>query len=41
MTMIDSREFGEMGLSHVAARQELREMMAGLGLPEAPLPLFS
>jgi hypothetical protein len=35
LTMLDSREFGEMGLSHVAARQELREMMAGLALPEA------
>ncbi|TKD52138.1 division plane positioning ATPase MipZ [Sphingomonas baiyangensis] len=34
LTMLDSREFGEMGLSHVAARQELREMMAGLQLPE-------
>jgi chromosome partitioning protein len=39
--MIDSREFGEMGLSHVAARQELREMMSGLGLPEPALPLFA
>lgn len=40
LTMLDSREFGEMGLSHVAARQELREMMAGLALPEhvAPIP---
>ncbi|HEX8387841.1 MAG TPA: division plane positioning ATPase MipZ [Sphingomonas sp.] len=35
LTMIDSKEFGSMGLSHVAARQELREMMAGLQLPEA------
>jgi chromosome partitioning protein len=35
LTMIDSREFGQMGLGHVAARQELREMMAGLALPEA------
>ena len=34
LTMLDSREFGAMGLSHVAARQELREMMAGLALPE-------
>ncbi len=41
LTMIDSREFGEMGLSHVAARQELREMMAGLQLPEPALPLFA
>ena len=41
LTMIDSREFGEMGLAHVAARQELREMMAGLALPEPALPLFA
>jgi len=41
LTMIDSRYFGEMGLGHVAARQELREMMAGLGLPEPALPLFA
>ncbi|MES2096164.1 MAG: division plane positioning ATPase MipZ [Pseudomonadota bacterium] len=41
LTMIDSREFGEMGLSHVAARQELREMMAALALPEPVLPLFA
>lgn len=40
LTMLDSREFGEMGLSHVAARQELREMMAGLALPDtAALPI--
>ena len=41
LTMIDAREFGEMGLSHVAARQELREMMAGLQLPEPAMPLFA
>ena len=41
LTMLDSREFGEMGLSHVAARQELREMMAGLALPEPVAPLFA
>ncbi|MBR0553785.1 division plane positioning ATPase MipZ [Stakelama marina] len=34
LTMLDAKEFGSMGLSHVAARQELREMMAGLSLPE-------
>ena len=34
LTMIDSRAFGSMGMSHVAARQELREMMAALQLPE-------
>ncbi|MFZ3482870.1 division plane positioning ATPase MipZ [Sphingomonas sp. 3-13AW] len=38
LTMLDSREFGAMGLSHVAARQELREMMAGLALPDPALP---
>lgn len=41
LTMLDSREFGDMALSHVAARQELREMMAGLALPEPALPLFA
>ena len=39
LTMLDSREFGAMGLAHVAARQELREMMAGLALPEPAHPL--
>ena len=31
------------GIAHVAARQELREMMAGLALPEveAAMPLFA
>ena len=37
LTMLDTKEFGAMGLSHVAARQELREMMAGLALPEVSL----
>jgi chromosome partitioning protein len=43
LTMLDSREFGEMGLAHVAARQELREMMAGMALPEpaSMMPLFA
>ena len=41
LTMLDSGEFGEMGLSHVAARQELREMMGALSLPEPALPLFA
>ena len=46
LTMLDAGEFGGMGLSHVAARQELREMMAALALPEptqqnATLPLFA
>ena len=41
LTMLDAREFGEMGLAHVTARQELREMMAALGLPERAMPLFA
>ena len=41
LTMIDAREFGSMGLGHVAARQELREMMAALQLPEPAMPLFA
>ena len=41
LTMLDARDFGAMGLSHVAARQELREMMAGLALPEPAMPLFA
>ena len=43
LTMLDTKEFGAMALSHVAARQELREMMAGLALPDvvaAPSPLL-
>ena len=34
LTMIDAGSFGSMGLGHVAARQELREMMGALNLPE-------
>ncbi len=41
LTMIDSKEFGAMGLSHVAARQELREMMAALALPEPAVPVMA
>jgi chromosome partitioning protein len=41
LTLLDSRDFGDMGLGHVAARQELREMMAGLALPEPAMPLFA
>ena len=44
LTLLDSKAFGGMGLAHVAARQELREMMAALALPEVagaepPVPL--
>ncbi len=41
LTMLDAKEFGSMGLGHVAARQELREMMAGLALPEITMPMFA
>ena len=41
LTMIDSNAFGQMGIGHVAARQELREMMAALSLPERAMPLFA
>ncbi len=37
LTLLDNKSFGGMGLSHVAARQELREMMAGLALPDTAL----
>jgi chromosome partitioning protein len=33
LTLLDLKELGNVGLSHIAARQELREMIAGLGLP--------
>ena len=41
LTMLDSGEFGSMGLAHVAARQELREMMGALALPETVVPLVA
>ena len=34
LTLLDLGQLGEVGLSHIAARQELREMIAGFGLPE-------
>ncbi len=42
VTLLDLAELGEVGLGHIAARQELREMVAGLAVPsqdeiEAPL----
>ncbi|MBB5987822.1 division plane positioning ATPase MipZ [Sphingobium lignivorans] len=33
LTLLDRGHLGELGVSHVAARQELREMIAGLALP--------
>ena len=40
LTLLDLGQIGEVGLAHIAARQELREMIAGLGIPvaEASLP---
>jgi len=35
LTLLDVKQLGSMGLSHVAARQELREMISALGVPEA------
>jgi len=34
LTLLDLSQIGDVGLSHIAARQELREMIAGFGLPE-------
>lgn len=34
LTLLDLQQIGEVGIAHVAARQELREMIAGLALPE-------
>ena len=35
LTLLDLQQLGEVGLGHIAARQELREMIAGLGIPGA------
>ncbi|SCW62784.1 chromosome partitioning protein [Sphingobium faniae] len=34
LTLLDKGHLGELGVSHIAARQELREMVSGLALPE-------
>ncbi|WP_118855806.1 division plane positioning ATPase MipZ [Sphingomonas mesophila] len=34
LTLLDLGEIGDASIAHVAARQELREMVAGLGVPE-------
>lgn len=36
LTLLDRGHLGELGTSHIAARQELREMLAGLALPLPP-----
>jgi chromosome partitioning protein len=33
LTLLDLGDLGEVGLGHIAARQELREMIAGLAIP--------
>ena len=33
LTLLDRGHLGELGTSHIAARQELREMLSGLSLP--------
>lgn len=35
LTLLDLHHIGQAGIAHIAARQELREMIAGLGLPDA------
>jgi len=35
LTLLDFEQLGEVGIGHITARQELREMIAGLGIPEA------
>jgi chromosome partitioning protein len=35
LTLLDLADLGEVGIAHVAARQELREMIAGLAIPAA------
>jgi len=35
LTLLDFEHLGEVGIGHVAARQELREMISGLGIPGA------
>ena len=33
LTLLDKGQLGELGTSHLVARQELRELVAGLNLP--------
>ncbi len=34
VTLLDLAQLGEVGIAHIAARQELREMIAALGVPD-------
>ena len=33
LTLLDLQQIGDVGIGHITARQELREMVAGLGVP--------
>jgi len=35
LTLLDLQQLGEVGLGHITGRQDLREMIAGLGIPSA------
>ena len=35
LTLLDLHQLGQVGIAHIAARQELREMISGFALPEA------
>jgi chromosome partitioning protein len=35
LTLLDLKQIGDVGLGHITARQELREMVAGLSIPGA------
>jgi len=35
LTLLDLKQLGDVGIGHIAARQELREMVAALGVPGA------
>jgi chromosome partitioning protein len=39
LTLLDIGHLGDLGMSHIAARQELREMIAGLALPPTAEPV--
>src|ERR1041384_3017610 len=35
LTLLDLQQLGEVGIAHITARQELREMISGLSIPDA------
>ncbi len=37
LTLLDLAQLGEVGIGHITARQELREMIAGLAIPSAAI----